>query len=229
MKRKAVFLIIVGWLLLLTSPPNAYAQTSVAEWLTTSSEITTTVAEVEEDRVVHEAVYPDTYDAKHQPPKFEHPKGVKLGYTPNTIRLKDMEFPFEDMRGNSGAGKDFDKMMTILDENKVVQVGKNKIHSFFGHYYDLTGTGVFNPIVDHNLIEIGSEAIITDKDGYSKGYEFTQILEILNEEQERHYYENQQISQLAYNGKNIDMLYLQYCRWDIELGLLKGNIAYRIW
>lgn len=219
--------------------PQVKAQ--VSEWVnqpvvTSTSQETTSLADEsgfvplpKEDRITHEPVFPSSYDDKNKPPKFEHPRGQKLGYEPNTLMLKDTVFHFEDMSGSSGAGDDFVKMMELLDADHVVKVGKNKMNGFFGHYYDLSGNGVFNVIVDEQLIDIGSIAVITDKDGYSKGYEFTQILEILNSEQEYHYYGEDQIGQLVYNGNKTDMLFLQYCRWDISLGLLMGNIAYRVW
>lgn len=34
---------------------------------------------------------------------------------------------------------------------------------------------------------------------------------------------------LAYYGNGDDMVYIQYCRWDIQTGLLITNIGYRIW
>lgn len=207
-------------------------QTTVSEsgaMSETSSSTDTFVDIPEDERVNHEAIYPKSYSSNNQPPKFEHPRGEKLGYQPNTLRLKDHVFTFVDMSGSTGYGQDFDTMMAHLDADEVVRVGKNKMNAFFGHYYDLSGNGVFNVIVDDNLIEVGSIAVITDKDGYSKGYEFTQILEILNSEQEFHYYDGKQIGQLVYNGNKKDMLFLQYCRWDISLGLLKGNVAYRVW
>lgn len=212
-------------------PVMALAQeTSISEWIETTDSSTQQTEKIHEsDRINHKPIFPESYDKSNQPPKFDSVMGKKLGYTPNTIRLKDMEFPFVDMRGNNGNGTDFDEMMTKLDENLVVQVGRNKMHAFFGHYYDLSGTGVFNAIVDYNLIDIGSEAIITNSLGYSKGYQFTQILEIINEEQAAHYYDDIPIAKLAYYGNGYDMLFLQYCRWDISLGLLMGNVAYRVW
>lgn len=182
----------------------------------------------ENERIVHEPILPNSYNDKQKLSKFDFPRGKKLGYTPNTLRLKEHEFPFSDLRDDKKE-PDYHEMMKLLDEDKVVAVGKNKMSAFFGHYYDLTGTGVFNVIVDNSLIDIGSLAILTDKDGYSKAYEFTQILEVQHAEQEHHYYGKEPLAKLVFDGNGTDMLYLQYCRWDISYGLLIGNVAYRVW
>ncbi|MCW6676461.1 hypothetical protein NHG35_03115 [Aerococcaceae bacterium NML180378] len=183
-----------------------------------------------EERIIHQPIFPKSYSDDRKPPKFTHPKGEKLGYEPNTLHLKEHAFPFVDMRPKKASDEvDFTHLMTNLDANHVVAVGKNNIQTFFGHYYDLTGTGVFNPIVDENLIEVGSIAIVTDEDGYSKGYEFTQILEVQHAEQDYHYYDKTPLPKLAYNGNGTEMLFVQYCRWDISYGLLIGNVGYRVW
>lgn len=140
-----------------------------------------------------------------------------------------MSFLFKDMRGNEGFGDDFDELNEVLNENRVAYVGQNNINTFFGHYYDLSGTGVFNPLADQGLLEVGTEVVITDEDGLSKGYEITQTIEFLHENQQKQFYGDDYMPDLAYYGNGDDMVYIQYCRWDIQTGLLITNIGYRIW
>lgn len=135
---------------------------------------------------------------------------------------------FEDY-GNTGYGEDFDRLNETLDLNRAVLVGANNIHTLFGHYYDLTGTGVFNPLDDQGLLDIGTEVVLTDKQGISRGYEITQKIEFLHPDQADQYYGAHNMPMLAYYGNESDMLYIQYCRWDISLGLLITYIGYRIW
>ncbi|MDO4432889.1 MAG: hypothetical protein Q4B80_06170 [Aerococcaceae bacterium] len=202
--KKIIFLISCVWLL--------FGQLAVAQ----------------EPKIVHEPIFPTSY-TNGKPPVFEHERGQQLGYEPNTLRLKDHVFTFSDLSGNTGKNNDFTRLMEEIDKNVVVKVGQKGLNTFFGHYYDLSGTGVFNPIVDEQLIEIGSPIIVTDNDGYSKGYQVTQILEVLNAEQDQHYYGKEHLPVFVYEGNGMDMVYVQYCRWDISYGLLIGNIAYRVW
>ncbi|MFL2140916.1 MAG: hypothetical protein ACTH1A_01505 [Ruoffia tabacinasalis] len=145
------------------------------------------------------------------------------------MSVNGYEFSFKDMRGNEGFGDDFDELNEVLNENRVAYVGQNDINTFFGHYYDLTGTGVFNPLADQDLLEVGTEVVITDEDGLSKGYEITQTIEFLHENQQKQFYGDDYMPDLAYYGNGDDMVYIQYCRWDIQTGLLITNIGYRIW
>lgn len=177
--------------------------------------------------IIHEPVLPENYEEIDLDSLPED--GVDRGYTPNRLTVNDYDFSFEDLQGNQGYGDDFDYMNEVLDQNKVAYVGQNNINTFFGHYYDLTGDGVFNPLADQDLLDIGSEIVITDENGKSKGYEISQTLEFLHADQGLQFYGDDYIPGLAYYGNGDDMVYIQYCRWDIQNGLLITNIGYRVW
>lgn len=156
-------------------------------------------------------------------------KGENLGYEANTLTMKDYSIPFVADYGNLGYGADFDYLNSLLDQNYAVAVGQNNIQTFFGHYYNLSNNGVFNPLADLDLLHDGVEVIVTDEEGFSKGYLITQTMEFLHPDQIYQYYGDDYMPNLAYNGNGSDMIYIQYCRWDISLGLLITNIGYRIW
>lgn len=156
-------------------------------------------------------------------------KGKNLGYEANTLTMKDYSIPFVPDYGNLGYGSDFEYLNTLLDQNHAVAVGQNNIQTFFGHYYNLSNNGVFNPLADMDLLHEGVEVTVTNEDGLSKGYLITQTIDFLHPEQIYQYYGDDFMPNLAYNGNGSDMIYIQYCRWDISLGLLITNIGYRIW
>lgn len=180
-----------------------------------------------EGAVIHEPVLPTDYDEEEIESLPED--GTEAGYTEESLNVNGYEFSFKDMRGNEGFGDDFDELNEVLNENRVAYVGQNNINTFFGHYYDLSGTGVFNSLADQGLLEVGTEVVITDEDGLSKGYEITQTIEFLHENQQKQFYGDDYMPDLAYYGNGDDMVYIQYCRWDIQTGLLITNIGYRIW
>lgn len=180
-----------------------------------------------EGAVIHDPVFPDNYEEIDLVSLPE--EGEDRGFTNESLTINGYEFDFEDMQGNSGYGEDFDYMNEVLDQNRVAYVGQNHINTFFGHYYDLTGDGVFNPLADQDLLEVGSEVVITDEEGRSKGYRISQTLEFLHADQHLQFYGEDYIPGLAYYGNGDDMVYIQYCRWDIQNGLLITNIGYRIW
>ncbi|XJS11619.1 hypothetical protein ACF3NG_05300 [Aerococcaceae bacterium WGS1372] len=180
-----------------------------------------------EGAIVHKPIFPENYnkiDRKSMPEN-----GVDKGYTRDSLTVNGYEFVYENLRENLGYGDDFDYMNEVLVQNKVAYVGNNNINTFFGHYYDLTGDGVFNPLVDQNLLEVGYEVVITDENGLSKGYQISQTLEFLHGDQHLQFYGDDYIPGLAYYGNGDDMVYIQYCRWDIQNGLLITNIGYRVW
>lgn len=177
--------------------------------------------------VIHEPVVPLNYDEIDLASLPE--EGEQRDYNPNTLSVDDFIFSFEDLRGNRGSGDDFDYLNQILDQNLVAYVGMDGMNTFFGHYYDLTGTGVFNPLADMDLLNEGTEVVITDAKGYSKGYEISQIIEFLHKDQGLQFYGKDYMPNLAYFGNGDDMVYIQYCRWDIQNGLLITNIGYRVW
>lgn len=171
-----------------------------------------------------EPIYPKQYHNQTFPDK-----GVNKGYKPNTLRIGGHEFDFEDLSGNTGAGEDFVALQSVLDQNKVVKTGMNQTQAFFGHYYDLTGDGVFNAIVDLDLQHVGTEVIVTDSEGYSKGYEVTQIIEYEQLKEYNYYYDEYPMSLMAFFGNGEDVVYIQYCRWDISMYLGISSFSYRIW
>lgn len=178
--------------------------------------------------VVHEKVFPKSY--KDGSPTEEFPEeGIDKGLDPNSLIISDYKFDFTDFRGNTGSQGDYTELYNTIEQNKVAGVGMNGMNAFFGHYYDLTGNGVFNPIVDESLLYEGAEVIVTDENGLSKGYEITTIPEFLNDDQHVQFYGEDSIPYLAYYGNGDDMVYIQYCRWDISLGLLIVSIGYRVW
>lgn len=178
--------------------------------------------------VVHEPAYPKEYK-NGQPTKKFPEEGIDKGFEPNSLTISNFHFDFTDFRGNTGSQEDYTELVEVIDQNKVVSVGMNGMSAFLGHYYDLTGNGVFNPIVDEDLIYEGAEVVVTDENGKSKGYEITSISEFLNDEQHNHFYGNDSFPYLAYYGNGDDMVYIQYCRWDISLGLLISSVGYRVW
>lgn len=180
-----------------------------------------------EDAVIHEPVLPKDYNLAEIKKLPE--EGTHRDYHHEMLTVNGYDFPFVDKRGNTGYGEDFEKLNETLNQNLVAYVGRNNIHTFFGHYYDLTGTGVFNPLADQDLLDVGTEVVVTDEDGMSKGYEITQIIEFLHTDQQKQFYGDDYMPDLAYNGNDTDMIYIQYCRWDIQNGLLITNIGYRIW
>lgn len=155
--------------------------------------------------------------------------GKDLGYSPNSLTIQGFTIPFEDQAGNSGKGEDFEKLMTLLDQNLAVRVGQDHIQTFFGHYYNLSDNGVFNPMDDMGLMDVGVEVVVTDDQGKSRGYQVTQTMEFLHPDQIYQYYGDFYMPSLAYKGNGSDMIYIQYCRWDQALGLLKTYIGYRLW
>lgn len=155
--------------------------------------------------------------------------GKDLGYPANTMTIGDFQIELQNQLNNEGFGEDFDELNALLDQNYAVLVGKNNIHTIFGHYLDLSGTGVFNAIADAGLLSEGTEVILTDGKGKSRGYELTQVIEFLHPDQVNQYYGTNYMPDLAYYGNGLDMVYIQYCRWDISLGLLITNIGYRTW
>ncbi|WP_282920361.1 hypothetical protein [Ignavigranum ruoffiae] len=197
----------------------------------------------QEPVVIHQPVYPSSYP---QPYGQDHlmfqglplnyqPKrqvfkaeGQALGYPANSLYINGVTFPFQDMSGNSGKGTDFDHLNQALASNQVVKVGQHGMNSFFGHYYDLSNSGPFQPLVAQDLLHEGSQVILTDREGLSKCYEITQILNINVEEADHHFYGRYSIPELIYQGNQEDMIYIQYCRWDIELGMLISHFGYRI-
>ena len=152
-----------------------------------------------------------------------------MGYPPSSLTIKEYSISYKNEYGNLGYGEDFVHLSELLDQNFAVLVGNNGIHTLFGHYYDQTGTGIFNPLADRKLLEVGSEVILTNNQGLSKGYYITQIIQFLHSDQKHQYYGRNYMPDLAYYGNGLDMIYIQYCRWDISLGLLITNIGYRIW
>lgn len=193
--------------------------------------------------VIHQPVYPTSYPENYgqdhlmyqglpinyQPKRQNfNQTGEELGYPANSLYIDGVTFLFEDLSGNSGKGSDFDLLNQVLDQNKVVKVGKHGMNSFFGHYYNLSNSGAFQPLVAQNLLHEGSQVIVTNQDGLSKGYEITQILNINVEDADHHFYGRYSIPELIYHGNQEDMIYIQYCRWDIELGMLISHFGYRI-
>lgn len=180
-----------------------------------------------EGAVIHEPVYPEAY--KTIDPKTLAKRGEQRGYNPNTIVVDGYEIPYVDMRGNTGADEDYIALSEALDQNLCVYVGDQGMNTFFGHYYNLSDNGVFNPLNDVISFGEGSEVIITDEAGYSRGYEITQVMEFLHPDQKLQFYGDDYLPTLAYEGNGEDMVYVQYCRWDYALGLLISNIGYRVW
>lgn len=156
-------------------------------------------------------------------------EGKDLGYPANTMTIGDFQIELQDQQNNEGFGEDFDELNALLDQNYAVLVGKNNIHTIFGHYLNLSKNGVFNEVADAGLFSEGTEVILTDSKGKSRGYELTQIIEFLHPDQINQYYGTNYMPDLAYYGNGLDMVYIQYCRWDISLGLLITNIGYRTW
>ncbi|MGX7106892.1 hypothetical protein ACWOBE_03730 [Hutsoniella sourekii] len=182
-----------------------------------------------EGAIVHDPVYPASYQEGKPTERFPD-KGLDKGYPENTLMVGDYAFPFVDLRGQMKEEEDFEYLNQLLEENThAVYVGENNMNTFFGHYYDLSGTGIFNPMDDRGLMDIGVEVVITDDQGLSRGYEITQNLSFNHADQDLHFYGQDSLPYLAYQGNGQDMIYIQYCRWDIELGLLKSYIGYRIW
>lgn len=177
----------------------------------------------------YKAKYPTSYQNGKAPQMSD--KGQQLGYTPNTLKIDNYEFPFKPLYGNTGSSinNDFSKIEQVLLENGTAAVGMNGIHSFFAHYDYVNYTGPFNPLVDQGILQVGTQAIITDAEGYSKGYEFTQTVNFQRDDQYNYFYDGLSMPFLAYYGNTDEMIYLQYCRWDIERGLLETSIGYRIW
>ena len=197
-----------------------------------------------ETPVVHKPVYPDSYPDNYGqshlmfqgiPPylSIQHlefsNQGQDLGYPANTMVIGDFTFYYEDLSGNTGLGEDFEQLNQVLEFDKVVKVGKRGMNGFFGHYFDLSNSGSFQPIVAYDLIQEGTVIVLTDGNGLSKGYEITQILNVNNNEAFNHFYGRYSLPDLIYHGNNEDMIYIQYCRWDIELGMLIMHFGYRIY
>ncbi len=160
---------------------------------------------------------------------IKYPVGEARGFEPNTLVVNGHPFYYTDLKGNRGYGEDFETLNEALGRNEAVRVGKRGIETFFGHYYNLSDNGVFNPLHDQDLLHIGSEVIVTNEEGLSKGYYITQTIEFLHANQGQQFYGDYYMPQMAYNGTGEELVYIQYCRWDIELGLLITNIGHRIW
>lgn len=189
----------------------------------------------------HPATYPESY-INGQPKEQLSKKGEKRGYPANTLYLKDHEFSYVDMEGLSGEGDDFNRLVETLNSHIVI-TGKNGLRAVFGHYnhQNLSSDFQFTIVPRMKLIEPGSIAIITDKDGYSKGYEFTNIFSFVRHTQQKQYYNGYLIPSLVFDGTKDkrEMIYLQYCRGDIVTtgpaedggldSLLIANFGYRIW
>lgn len=230
-KKINIYLLILTGILFFTSPVKIVWAEESNQSIIRSTSIKENEDENEselkpsdvEGAIVHEVIYPEKY--KKNLPKI----GKKLNYAPNSLLVSGYEFPYVDMKGNTGSEDDFTKLNEILDQNQVAMVGDNRISSFFGHYYDLTGNGIFNALVDYELLDEGSEIIVTDSNGCSRGYEVSQIISFNIAEQDLHFYGDDLIRQLAYHGNEDDMVYIQYCRWDIALGNLVSAFAYRVW
>ena len=207
--------------LLLTLLLTTLAPGSLSETLTDQGFEDVPVYEETQNATNIEPKVPKNYDkAKHKP-------GKDLGQSPNTLTVEGVDFPFEDLSGNTGVGEDAAELKATLDQQKAVQVGMNGIRTFFGHYYNY-GTSVFNPLDDQNLLKEGSVVSITDNKGETKTYEITQVFGVPYEDQYDYFYNKDPLPYLAYFGNGEDMVYIQYCRWDIELGYLKTAIGYRV-
>ena len=87
----------------------------------------------------------------------------------------------------------------------------------------------FNPLADDGLLYEGGTVILTDQDGYSKGYEITQMVFVDRPNQYSYFYNKMSLPYLAFHGNGQDMIFIQFCREDIQLGLLSINFGYRIW
>lgn len=174
-------------------------------------------------------VFPKSY-VDGEAPDFS-PKGEDLGYEANTLVINEVTFPFIPVYGNTGSttNGDADILAELLKNDIPFAVGKNKINTIFGHYDHTGGRMAFNPLADDGLLYEGVTAILTDEDGYSKGYEITQMVFVERPNQYQYFYNEMSLPYLAYYGNGQDMLFIQFCREDIELGLLSINFGYRIW
>lgn len=167
-------------------------------------------------------IYTDNYE------EVAHTKGYESDKKPNTLTVEGFDFDFVDLKGNTGIYEDYDEMYQIIEQNRAVQVGMNGMNAFFGHYYDLSGNGIFNPLHDQGLLHEGSLITVTDKDGMAKDYQITQIVTFLQPDQDMYFYNEDDLVYLPYYGNGDDMVYIQYCRWDIALGQLVTAIGYRV-
>ena len=174
-------------------------------------------------------IYPASYE-NGQAPTFST-KGKKMGHPANTLIVSEVTFPFIPAYGNTGTSKngDAEALEQLLKNDVPFAVGQNNIHTLFGHYDHTGGRMAFNPLADDGLLYEGGTVILTDQDGYSKGYEITQMVFVDRPNQYRYFYNKMSLPYLAFHGNGQDMIFIQFCREDIQLGLLSINFGYRIW
>lgn len=168
-------------------------------------------------------VYPDGY----QKAKFK--KGKNLHKKDNTLTVDGVDFPFIPLYGNTGIEEEYQTIMNYVDQEQVVATGMNGIHAFYGHYSHVPWyKSIFNQLIEQDLIKEGNQVQVTDDKGLTKTYEITQIIHFKNTEQYDYFYDQDPFPYLPFFGNGEDMVYIQYCRWDLKYGWFENVIGYRV-